>query len=69
MRTSASLHPWRSSRSTECVLPSGELPTSSIAESGAPSLAVVPDCGHVSNLENPQMFNDILRGFLRRHAA
>ncbi|MEU0315126.1 alpha/beta fold hydrolase [Nocardioides sp. NPDC006273] len=31
-------------------------------------LAVVPDCGHVSNLENPQMFNDILRGFLRRHA-
>lgn len=32
-------------------------------------LAVVPDCGHVSNLENPQMFNDILRGFLRRHAA
>jgi pimeloyl-ACP methyl ester carboxylesterase len=33
------------------------------------SLAVIPDCGHVSNLEDPQAFNDILRDFLRRHAA
>ncbi|MEU4451592.1 alpha/beta hydrolase [Nocardioides sp. NPDC023903] len=33
------------------------------------SLAVIPDCGHVSNLEDPQAFNDILRSFLRRHAA
>jgi pimeloyl-ACP methyl ester carboxylesterase len=33
------------------------------------SLAVIPDCGHVSNLEDPHAFNDILRGFLRRHAA
>lgn len=32
-------------------------------------LAVIPDCGHVSNLEDPQSFNDILRDFLRRHAA
>ncbi|MEI7054461.1 alpha/beta fold hydrolase [Nocardioides sp. CCNWLW239] len=32
-------------------------------------LAVIPDCGHVSNLEVPQAFNDILRDFLRRHAA
>ncbi|MFD7074086.1 alpha/beta fold hydrolase [Nocardioides sp. NPDC059952] len=32
-------------------------------------LAVIPDCGHVSNLEAPEAFNDILRGFLRRHAA
>lgn len=33
------------------------------------NLAVIPDCGHVSNLEDPQAFNDILRGFLRRHAG
>ncbi|MER7606785.1 alpha/beta fold hydrolase [Nocardioides sp. NPDC127503] len=33
------------------------------------SLEVIPDCGHVSNLEDPQTFNDILRSFLRRHAA
>ncbi|MFE3997454.1 alpha/beta fold hydrolase [Nocardioides sp. YIM B13467] len=32
-------------------------------------LAVIPDCGHVSNLEAPQAFNDILRSFLRRHAT
>lgn len=31
-------------------------------------LAVIPGCGHVSNLEAPAAFNDILRGFLRRHA-
>lgn len=30
-------------------------------------LAVIPGCGHVSNLEAPQAFNDILRFFLRRH--
>ncbi|MGY0387093.1 alpha/beta fold hydrolase [Nocardioides sp. WG-D5] len=29
-------------------------------------LAVIPGCGHVSNLEAPQAFNDILRFFLRR---
>jgi pimeloyl-ACP methyl ester carboxylesterase len=33
------------------------------------NLTVIPDCGHVSNLEAPQAFNDILRDFLRRHAA
>ncbi|MDQ4114497.1 MAG: alpha/beta hydrolase [Actinomycetota bacterium] len=33
------------------------------------TLAVIPDCGHVSNLEDPLAFNDILRSFLRRHAA
>lgn len=33
------------------------------------NLAVIPDCGHVSNLEFPEAFNDILRDFLRRHAA
>jgi pimeloyl-ACP methyl ester carboxylesterase len=32
-------------------------------------LAVIPGCGHVSNLEAPQAFNDILRFFLRRHSA
>ncbi|MFE6506352.1 alpha/beta fold hydrolase [Nocardioides sp. NPDC057767] len=30
-------------------------------------LAVIPGCGHVSNLEAPEAFNDILRFFLRRH--
>lgn len=33
------------------------------------TLTFIPDCGHVSNLEDPQAFNDILRGFLRRHAG
>jgi pimeloyl-ACP methyl ester carboxylesterase len=28
------------------------------------SLAVIPDCGHVSNLEAPRSFNQIVRGFL-----
>jgi pimeloyl-ACP methyl ester carboxylesterase len=33
------------------------------------TLAVIPDCGHVSNLEAPGTFNDLVRGFLRQHAA
>lgn len=28
------------------------------------SLAVIPDCGHVSNLEAPQSFNQVVRDFL-----
>ncbi len=28
------------------------------------SLAVIPDCGHVSNLEAPQSFNEVVRRFL-----
>ncbi len=32
-------------------------------------LAVIPGCGHVSNLEAPQAFNDILRFFLRRQGT
>ena len=31
------------------------------------SLAVIPDCGHVSNLEAPGPFNELVRGFLRNH--
>ncbi|HET7196477.1 MAG TPA: alpha/beta fold hydrolase [Nocardioides sp.] len=31
------------------------------------SLAVIPDCGHVSNLQAPGPFNDLVRGFLRNH--
>ena len=31
-------------------------------------LAALPGCGHVSNLEAPETFNDILRFFLRRHS-
>jgi pimeloyl-ACP methyl ester carboxylesterase len=27
-------------------------------------LTVIPDCGHVSNLEAPRAFNDLVRGFL-----
>lgn len=30
-------------------------------------LAVIPDCGHVSNLEAPGPFNELVRGFLRHH--
>jgi pimeloyl-ACP methyl ester carboxylesterase len=28
------------------------------------TLAVIPDCGHVSNLEAPRSFNAVVRGFL-----
>ena len=28
-------------------------------------LAVIPDCGHVSNLERPELFNAEVRGFCR----
>jgi pimeloyl-ACP methyl ester carboxylesterase len=31
------------------------------------TLAVIPDCGHVSNLEAPGQFNELVRGFLRSH--
>lgn len=31
------------------------------------TLTVIPDCGHVSNLEAPHVFNDIVRAFLRQH--
>lgn len=31
------------------------------------SLAVIPDCGHVSNLQAPGPFNDLVRGFLHNH--
>ena len=30
-------------------------------------LVVIPDCGHVSNLERPAPFNDAVRGFCRAH--
>jgi pimeloyl-ACP methyl ester carboxylesterase len=31
-------------------------------------LVVIPDCGHVSNLEEPARFNDTVRDFCRAHA-
>jgi len=31
------------------------------------TLAVIPDCGHVSNLEAPGPFNELVRAFLRSH--
>jgi pimeloyl-ACP methyl ester carboxylesterase len=33
------------------------------------SLVVIPDAGHVSNLEQPELFNDAVRAFCRRHAT
>jgi pimeloyl-ACP methyl ester carboxylesterase len=30
-------------------------------------LVVIPGCGHVSNLERPEQFNDAVRGFCRAH--
>jgi pimeloyl-ACP methyl ester carboxylesterase len=30
-------------------------------------LAVIPDCGHVSNIEAPGPFNELVRGFLHDH--
>ena len=32
-------------------------------------LVVIPDCGHVSNLEQPEQFNDAVRRFCRAHPA
>jgi pimeloyl-ACP methyl ester carboxylesterase len=31
------------------------------------TLAVIPDCGHVSNLEAPGPFNELVRAFLHNH--
>ena len=31
-------------------------------------LAVIPDCGHFSNLEEPERFNEAVREFCRAHA-
>jgi pimeloyl-ACP methyl ester carboxylesterase len=31
------------------------------------SLVVIPDCGHVSNLEQPKLFNEAVREFCRAH--
>ena len=31
-------------------------------------LVVIPDCGHVSNLERPGQFNDAVRAFCRAHS-
>jgi pimeloyl-ACP methyl ester carboxylesterase len=31
--------------------------------------AVIPDAGHVANLDNPQRYNAVVRAFLERHAA
>jgi len=31
------------------------------------TLAVIPDCGHVSNPEAPGPFNELVRGFLHNH--
>lgn len=32
-------------------------------------LVVIPDCGHVSNLERPEEFNDAVRAFCRIHSS
>jgi pimeloyl-ACP methyl ester carboxylesterase len=32
-------------------------------------LVVIPDCGHVSNLEQPEQFNEAVRAFCRRYSA
>ena len=32
-------------------------------------LVVIPGCGHVSNLEQPERFNAAVRAFCRAHAA
>jgi pimeloyl-ACP methyl ester carboxylesterase len=31
-------------------------------------LVVIPDCGHVSNLERPEQFNEAVRAFCRAHS-
>lgn len=32
-------------------------------------LVVIPDCGHVSNLERPKQFNEAVRAFCRTHSS
>lgn len=32
------------------------------------TLVVIPGCGHVSNLERPEQFNEAVRGFCRAHS-
>ncbi len=32
------------------------------------TLVVIPDCGHVSNLEQPEQFNTVVREFCRAHS-
>jgi pimeloyl-ACP methyl ester carboxylesterase len=32
-------------------------------------LVVIPDCGHVSNLEQPELFSEAVREFCRAHAT
>ena len=32
-------------------------------------LVVIPDCGHVSNLERPERFNEAVREFCRAHPS
>ena len=32
-------------------------------------LVVIPSCGHVSNLEQPERFNEAVRAFCRAHSA
>jgi pimeloyl-ACP methyl ester carboxylesterase len=31
-------------------------------------LVVIPDCGHISNLERPEQFNEAVREFCRAHS-
>jgi pimeloyl-ACP methyl ester carboxylesterase len=33
------------------------------------TLVVIPGCGHVSNLERPEQFNEAVRQFCRAHTA
>jgi pimeloyl-ACP methyl ester carboxylesterase len=47
--------PLRVARQFEQAIPNAEL-------------VVIPDCGHVSNLERPEQFNDHVRTFCRAHA-
>jgi pimeloyl-ACP methyl ester carboxylesterase len=47
--------PLRVARQFEQAIPNAEL-------------VLIPDCGHVSNLERPEQFNDHVRTFCRAHA-
>ena len=31
-------------------------------------LAMIEDAGHLSNIEKPERFNEVVRGFLHQHA-
>jgi pimeloyl-ACP methyl ester carboxylesterase len=51
-------------------LPSRTLAANQLAKQSPGAVrALIPAAGHLSNLDNPKAYNDVVRAFLERHAA